>query len=77
MDGGTALDAKLQSQDGKRFITGQITVTDPEGGIDRTFLVLGRATVLGVRVFSLTGIWMSTDDLPFATGKFNLAVRRR
>lgn len=77
VDGGTVLAANLQSQEGKPFITGQITVTDPEGGIDRTFLVLGRAVVIGIRVFSLTGIWISTDDLPFATGKFNLAVRRR
>ena len=77
VDGGTILDAKLQTTKGKPFVTGQITVTDPEGGIDRTFLVLGRAVVIGVRVFSLSGIWISTDDLPFATGKFNLAVRRR
>jgi hypothetical protein len=77
VDGGTVLEAQLQTTKGKPFITGQITVTDPEGGIDRTFLVLGRAVVIGVRVFSLSGIWISTDDLPFATGKFNLAVRRR
>ena len=77
VDEGTVLDADLQLNKGKPFITGQISVTDPESGIDRTFLVLGRAVVIGVRVFSLAGIWISTDDLPFATGEFNLAVRRR
>ncbi len=77
VDGATVLDVHLQSGDGSAFVTGQMTVTDPQGGIDRTFLVLGRAVVLGVRVFSLSGIWVSTDDLPFATGKFDLAVRRR
>jgi hypothetical protein len=77
VDGATVLDATLQTTKGKPFVTGQLTVTDPEGGIDRTFLVVGRAVVIGVRVFSLSGVWISTDDLPFATGKFNLAVRRR
>jgi hypothetical protein len=54
-----------------------MTVVDPEAGIDRTFLVLATPTVLGVRVVSLTGLWISTDDLPVISGEFRLAIRRR
>lgn len=76
-DGGTVMEVKLQVVEGKPWATGLITITDPESGINRSFAVLARANVIGVRVFSLSGVWYSTEDLPFATGKFNLAVRRR
>lgn len=77
LNNGTAvLDARLTaSQDG--FVTGTITVDDPTSGVDRTFAVLGRTSLLGLRIVSMTGIWMSTNDLPFATGEFTLAIRRR
>ena len=52
-------------------------MSDPEQGIDRSFLVLGAPSIIGIRVVSLTGMWLSTDDLPFASGEFKLAVRRR
>ena len=76
VDGGTVMQVDLRAEGGAA-VTGQITITDPESGIDRTFMVLGRPTVLGVRVFSISGIWISTADLPWATGRFDMAVRRR
>ena len=52
-------------------------LVDPEHGIDRTFMVLGSPSVIGIRVVSLSGTWIDTTDLPIASGKFRLAVRRR
>lgn len=77
LNNGTAvLDARLTaSKEG--FVTGAITVDDPEAGVDRTFTVLARASLLGLRIVFMTGIWMSTTDLPFATGEFTFAIRRR
>jgi hypothetical protein len=72
-----SLSIELQVQEGAQFATGTMTVVDPEAGIDRTFLVLGTPTVLGVRVVSLTGLWISTDDLPVISGEFRVAIRRR
>lgn len=74
-DRSLALD--LQVQEGAKFATGTMTVVDPEAGIDRTFLVLATPSVIGVRVVSLTGLWISTDDLPVVSGEFRLAIRRR
>ncbi|UDY37153.1 hypothetical protein [Dermatobacter hominis] len=76
VDGGAVMEVDLRSSGGES-VSGQITITDPESGVDRTFMVLGRPTVLGVRVFSISGIWISTADLPWATGRFDMAVRRR
>lgn len=67
----------LQVQEGAAFATGTLTVVDPEAGLDRTFLVLATPSVIGVRVVSLSGIWLSTDELPVISGEFRLAVRRR
>ena len=64
-------------QEGADFATGRLSLSDPEKGIERSFLILGTPSVLGVRVASLSGMWISTDDLPFASGEFRLAVRRR
>lgn len=72
-----SLSLDLQVQEGAQFATGTMTVVDPEAGIDRTFLVLASPSVLGVRVVSLTGMWISTDELPVATGEFALAIRRQ
>lgn len=72
-----SLSFDLQVQQGAQFATGTMTVVDPAEGIDRTFLVLGTPTVLGVRVVSLTGIWISTDDLPVISGEFRVAIRRQ
>lgn len=76
-EGDRALAVDLQLQDGLRFAVGQMTVVDPDAGIDRTFMVIGTPVVIGVRVVSVSGIWVSTDELPVATGEFRLAVRRR
>ncbi len=76
-DGAVSLGMQLTADPESPFLTGTLALKDPETGIDRTFFVLGRATLLGVRVFSITGVWYSSDELPFATGEFNLAVRRR
>ena len=59
------------------FVTGTLTLDDPEAGVDRTFSVVARISLLGLRIVSLSGIWMSTSDMPFATGEFNMAIRRR
>jgi len=67
----------LRVREGALFATGTLTVLDPEAGIDRTFLVLATPSVIGVRVVSLTGMWISTDDLPVISGEFRLAVRRQ
>ncbi len=76
-DGAVTLAMQMTADAESPFLTGTMALKDPETGIDRTFFVLGRATLLGVRVFSITGVWYSSDELPFATGEFNLAVRRR
>ena len=75
-EGEQSLAIDLQVQEGAKFATGTLTVVDPEAGIDRTFLVLATPSVIGVRVVSLTGMWISTDDLPVISGEFRLAIRR-
>jgi hypothetical protein len=67
---------ELQVKEGATFATGTMTVQDPDAGIDRSFLVLATPSVIGVRVVSLTGLWISTDDVPVISGEFRLAVRR-
>ena len=76
VDGGTTVTVELTS-DSKAFVTGTLQVVDAESGIDRTFMILGKINLLGVRIVSYSGVWISTNDLPFATGEFNMAVRRR
>jgi hypothetical protein len=76
-DGERRLSLELQVQEGAQYAAGQMTIVDPEAGIDRTFLVLGTPSVIGLRVVSLTGMWISTSELPVASGEFRLAVRRR
>ena len=76
-DGERRLSLELQVQDGARYAAGQMTLVDPAAGIDRTFLVLGTPSVIGLRVVSLAGMWISTTDLPVASGEFRLAVTRR
>jgi hypothetical protein len=76
-DGAANMQLELTSGERNNFLAGTLQAVDPDTGIDRTFLVVGRANVLGVRIFSISGVWYSTDDLPFATGEFNMAVRRR
>ena len=75
-NGAVSLSIHLTAGEGA-FVAGTIEAVDPEAGIDREFLVLGRAQMLGLRILSISGVWYATDDLPFATGQFNLAVRRR
>lgn len=77
IDGERQLSLELQVQDGAKYAAGQMTLVDPAAGIDRTFLVLGTPSVIGLRVVSLTGVWISTSEVPVASGEFRLAVRRR
>ncbi len=74
---GGQLDVDLATRAGGPFVTGRIAVTDATTGAERTLTVLGRLNAVGLRVFGISGIWMTTDDVPFASGKFDLAVRRR
>ena len=76
VDGLTEMDFKMTAAE-NGFVTGTVKVDDPEAGINRTFTLLGRANLLGVRILRVSGIWMSTNDLPMATGEFMMAVRRR
>jgi hypothetical protein len=71
-----SLGVKLTAERGI-FVAGTLTAVDPEQGIDRKFLALGRVQLLGARILQISGVWYVTDDLPFATGEFNIAVRRR
>ena len=77
VDGERSIRLELQVEEGIRFATGRLTLVDPEHGIDRTFMVRGSPSVIGIRVVSLSGTWIDTTDLPIASGKFRLAVRRR
>jgi hypothetical protein len=75
-NGEQVLELDLMVTGGNSFTTGRMSVLDPASGIDRTFLVLGSASAIGLRVVSFSGIWMSTDDMPFASGEFRLAITR-
>lgn len=76
VDGLTEMAFKMTAGE-NGFVTGTIEIDDPEAGINRTFTILGRANLLGVRILRLSGIWMSTNDLPMASGEFVMAIRRR
>ena len=76
VNGDQELSLDLQVAQGSQFVTGQMTVIDPSKGINRSFTVLGTASVIGLRVASVSGIWISTDDLPFVSGKFRIGLRR-
>jgi hypothetical protein len=76
INGDQELSLNLQVAQGSQFVTGQMTLIDPTKGINRTFTVLGTASVIGLRVASVSGMWISTDDLPFVSGKFRIGLRR-
>ncbi len=76
VDGERSLAIDVKVREGAQFATGTLTVVDPAAGIDRTFLILAEPSVLGIRVVSLTGTWISTDEIPVISGKFRLALRR-
>ncbi|MGB3412634.1 MAG: hypothetical protein WBA45_15735 [Microthrixaceae bacterium] len=76
VEGDQKLKLKLQVDEGSRFGAGTMTIVDPEKGINRTFTITGSASLLGVRIASLSGIWISTDDLPFMSGEFRISVGR-
>jgi hypothetical protein len=76
VNGDQELSLDLQVAQGSQFVTGQMTLIDPSKGINRSFTVLGTASVIGLRVASVSGIWISTDDLPFVSGKFRIGLRR-
>ncbi len=75
-DGLTEITFKMTAND-EGFVTGSADIDDPEAGINRTFTILARANLLGARILRLSGIWMTTSDLPMATGEFVMAIRRR
>lgn len=75
-NGEQVLELDLMVAQGNSFTTGRISVLDPASGIDRTLLVVGTASAIGLRVVSFSGIWMSTEDMPFASGEFRLAITR-
>jgi hypothetical protein len=76
-DNGAELDLDLKGAQNQPYVVGRATLKDPEAGVDRTFTILGKVSAVGLRVFGIAGIWMTTDEVPFASGKFNIAVRRR
>lgn len=76
VEGDRSLGIDLRVREGAKFATGTLTIVDPAAGIDRTFLVLGEPSVLGIRILSLTGVWISTDEIPVISGEFRLALRR-
>ena len=76
-ENGAELDLDLKGAANQPYVVGRATLRDPAGGVDRTFTILGKVSAVGLRVFGIAGIWMTTDEVPFASGKFNIAVRRR
>ncbi len=76
VDGDRSLRLKLKIEEGSQFGAGTMSIVDPDKGIDRTFTVTGSASLLGVRMANLSGIWISTDDLPFMSGEFKLSLGR-
>lgn|GEM_PF-847188 len=76
VNGDQQLSLDLQVAQGSKFVTGQMTLVDPNKGINRSFTVVGTASVIGLRVASISGIWISTDDLPFVSGKFRIGLKR-
>lgn len=76
-DGDRRLSLRMQVEEGSEFAAGTLAIVDPARNLDRTFLVLGTPSVIGIRVVSITGLWITTDDLPFASGEFRVALRRR
>lgn len=60
----------------REFMSGTMTLVDPDKGINRTFVITGSASLLGLRVASVSGIWISTTDMPFATGEFRISILR-
>ncbi|MEI7886707.1 MAG: hypothetical protein WCJ04_04870 [Actinomycetes bacterium] len=76
VSGDQTLSLDLEVAEGSQFVSGTMTLVAPSSGINRSFTVLGTASVIGLRVASVSGIWISTDDLPFVSGKFRLGLRR-
>lgn len=60
----------------REFMSGTMTLVDPDKGINRTFVITGSASLLGLRVASVSGIWISTADMPFVTGEFRISILR-
>lgn len=84
---GSLIDVELRSDDRllairteldtrRKFVSGTMQIVDPAKGINRTFVVTGSASLLGLRVASVAGIWISTADMPFSSGEFRLSVMR-
>lgn len=71
-----SLAVKVDVDESRKFSSGTMTLIDPEAGINRTFVITGAASLIGMRVATVSGIWISTADLPFATGEFRISVVR-
>lgn len=67
----------LQSGESMTHATGEMHIYDPEAGIDSTLFLLAEPSAFGFRVISVSGIWSRTDELPMATGEFQIQLRRR
>lgn len=75
-NGDRTLAIKAEFESGRKFASGTMRIVDPEKGLNRTFVITGTASLLGLRVASMSGIWISTTDLPFMTGEFRISVLR-
>lgn len=75
-DGDRSLVIKAEIDSDREFMSGTMTVVDPQKGINRTFVITGSASLLGLRVASVSGIWISTAEMPFATGEFRISILR-
>ncbi|MCB1255724.1 MAG: hypothetical protein KDB26_01370 [Microthrixaceae bacterium] len=75
-DENRSLAFKVEVDTTRKFSSGTMTLVDPEAGINRTFVITGAASLVGMRVASMSGIWFSTADMPFTTGQFRLSVLR-
>lgn len=75
-NGNRSLAIKVEVDTSRQFSSGTMTLVDPEAGINRTFVVTGAASMVGMRVASMSGIWFSTAEMPFTSGEFRLSVMR-
>ena len=75
-DGNRSLAIKVDVDTTRQFSSGTMTLVDPEAGINRTFLITGAASLIGMRVASMSGIWISNAEMPFTSGEFRISVVR-
>ncbi len=59
-----------------RFLTGTLHIVDPTQDFDQTFTLIGSATLQSYRYASLRGIWFTTSEMPFQSGRIELTLFR-